>query len=230
MLTLLSSDEFADWFAGLDDADAEEVATGLELIQELGPERAPPCSSELLLWYQDTNLSQRFQRSSAAFLYFAEQLLRLTKQLESEPVQSRLRQLPHDRAAEASAAIERIRSQARRRRMRLRSGNFDQAQRALDEVGHQYASVFRTLGLVEPREAANGSALRELSLCRNTPGMRVLYGVDVPNARALLVLGERLDRRAYGPAVRRALSRWQQFLSAGSDADAAWPLQHRGRM
>jgi Arc/MetJ family transcription regulator len=43
--------------------------------------------------------------------------------------------------------------------------------------------------------------------------MRILYGVDAPRARALLVLGEHLDRNAYGPAVRRALAVWQTYLN-----------------
>jgi hypothetical protein len=230
MLALLSSDEFADWFRGLSDSDAEEVATGLELIQELGPERAPPRSSELLLWYQDTNIPQRAQRSSAAFFHFAEQLLHMTKHLESESFQNRLRQVAHDRVVEASAAIERIRVQARQRRAYLLGGDFDETERALGEVHRQYSIVLRALGIAEPRSSVHSPALRELPLCRTTPGMRVLYGVDAPNARALLVLGEHLDRRAYGPSVRRALSRWQLFLSAGDEADSARLLEHRSRV
>ena len=60
---------------------------------------------------------------------------------------------------------------------------------------------------------AHSSALREIALRTRKPGVRVLYGVDAPRARGLVVLGEWLDRSSYADSVRYAESLWQQFLA-----------------
>src|SRR5579863_1749308 len=52
MLQLLTTEDFADWFGSLQDGMAEEVATALDVVERLGPERAAPGSRELLLWYE----------------------------------------------------------------------------------------------------------------------------------------------------------------------------------
>jgi hypothetical protein len=53
VLQILTTNEFATWFGALeDDALAEEVGTALEVIEQLGPGRPAPGSSESLLWYE----------------------------------------------------------------------------------------------------------------------------------------------------------------------------------
>jgi hypothetical protein len=52
MVDVLLTDPFADWFARLDDPLAEDVATALDVVEQLGVERAPPASRSALLWYE----------------------------------------------------------------------------------------------------------------------------------------------------------------------------------
>jgi hypothetical protein len=58
----------------------------------------------------------------------------------------------------------------------------------------------------------HSAALREITLRSTAPGLRLLYGIDEPKNRGLVVLGEWLDRSFYGDAVRRAEAVWGQFL------------------
>ena len=39
------------------EADAEDVATALEVVEQLGPSRAAPGSRESLLWYEPSSLT-----------------------------------------------------------------------------------------------------------------------------------------------------------------------------
>jgi len=58
MLEPLTTDEFAQWFGGLDDQAAEDVATALEIVERLGPDEAAPGSRESLLWYEHPSVSR----------------------------------------------------------------------------------------------------------------------------------------------------------------------------
>ncbi len=58
MLELVTTEVFAEWFAALGDGAAEDVATALEVIAELGPEKAPPGSREALLWFEHPNVTR----------------------------------------------------------------------------------------------------------------------------------------------------------------------------
>lgn len=49
-----------------------------------------------------------------------------------------------------------------------------------------YRAVLEALELREPELNCAKQSLRELTLSHSEPGMRVLYGVDVPTARALV--------------------------------------------
>jgi hypothetical protein len=40
MLEILTTEEFAAWFRALDDDAAEDVATALQVVEELGPGRS----------------------------------------------------------------------------------------------------------------------------------------------------------------------------------------------
>ena len=217
MRELLTTDEFANWFRGLDDPAAEEVAVAIELIASLGSERTVPHSSELLLWYQDLGpVDSRWGLSFDAYLEFSRRVHGLLAHLQSPFVQGRLRELPLERATLASAAISALHAQVRGQRL-YRLGvekDPDAPERAWAEARRHYAAALEAIGLSERPVPAHSSALRQLELRKQEPGSRILYGVDVPRQRALLVLGEPLDRRAYGPSVRRALSVWQRFLVA----------------
>lgn len=214
MLTVLTTEDFASWFRALGDRDAEEVATRIELIETLGPERAPPASSDMLVWYQCASGERRFDRYyDADMIAFAEQTRRVMKHLSSPTARRRLNEVSAESAQLVATRIALIGERTRR----WRRGFGDRSDRALPETLDDYRAVLAALSLSEPEPDPVKQSLRELSLSHCDPGMRVLYGVDVPSARALVILGEVLDRRAYGPSVRRALAVWQEFLA--SDAE-----------
>jgi hypothetical protein len=50
----------------------------------------------------------------------------------------------------------------------------------------------------------------------------VLVGLDLPQNRLLLLLGEALDRSYYGDSVKRAEAMWQRY-AASHQAGAARP-------
>lgn len=215
MFTLLTTEDFSAWYGALGDEDAEEVATGLELLSELLPDREPPGSRELLLWFQSSSGNPQLDaRFDDDFFAFARRVQQLVQHLSSEPVQRKLRETDAERA---SAAIESIVKQARLQRMLHRQAG--RRADALREVERQYRAILDSIGIPEPPPPKNpGSSLRELNLRAREPHIRVLYGIDAANERALLVLGEHLDRTAYGPSVRRALGLWREFLSDSKPA------------
>ena len=82
----------------------------------------------------------------------------------------------------------------------------------LTDVRHWYFAALAAAGFDLEDVPAHSPALREIALRTRGPGLRVLYGIDAPGARGLVVLGEWLDRSFYGDSVRRAEQLWQQFL------------------
>jgi hypothetical protein len=215
MLTLLVCEEFEAWFRALADADAEEVAIGLELIEALGPGRAPPNSSDLLLWFQaQTDSFSSSVLFDHQFFRFSTRLRRVVTHLESASVQRQVGGLSPERAERAIRAMGLIGARARR----WRHGLDGQADEAWREVESQYRQILDAVGVSVPEDEAPSEGLRQLDLRQSKPGMRVLYGIDPARRRALAILGEPLDRIAYGPSVRRALAIWRQFLA--SDADS----------
>lgn len=209
MLTLLTTEEFAAWFRNLADAAAEEVATALELIELMGPDASPPNSSELLLWYESASGAPRIDAFYRAdFMPVLERMRQIMQHLESEEVRERLATVPFERAQRASEALRQVRG-----RLRPALHLMHRGEGSVRELEASYRNVLDALGLREAAPRPAGPALRELCLRKREPGMRIMYGVDVPTKRALVVWGEHLDRNAYGPSVRRALALWQEFRS-----------------
>lgn len=221
MLSVLTTEEFDAWFQALDDAAAEEVATGIELIEALGPERAPPASSDLLLWYAcPSGIESIDAGCDAPALRFLREVRGLLAHLASEPVQTRLRDVSDREARRVASAIEQIGT-----RIRWRDARSVEAARS--DVRSRYRAVLAAAGLAEPRARPPREGLRQIDFLRRKPGLRVLYGVDNLAGRALLILGERLDQRAYGPSVRKALALWRSFLERAELAiePADWSLR-----
>jgi hypothetical protein len=134
MLELVTTQAFAEWFSALGDGAAEDVATALEVIAELGPEKAPPGSRESLLWFEHASVTRfgsprlavaaRFGEAAhaialdldeslswdleawGAFRDYASQILKL---LESPRFTARLGRLGTREAATVMQAIRRIR-------------------------------------------------------------------------------------------------------------------------
>ena len=241
MLELLTTDGFAAWFSGLAAGPAEDVAATLEVIVQLGTRAEAPGSSEWLLWYEHPSVSQRplldlserlapeIVKFSHDWGHFNGYVRRIVKHLESTPFVARLARLSPADSAAVTEAVRRIRRLAK---TRLLSLSDLQTRGRLSPFRSPSASTVAALGRVvdvsEVREcyfaalAAAGievvdvpphtAALREITLRSTPPGLRLLYGIDEPKARGLVVLGEWLDRSFYGDSVRHAEALWAQFL------------------
>jgi hypothetical protein len=232
---LLTTDVFAQWFSALDDQAAEDVAATVEVIAQLGTNTEAPGSTEWLLWYEHPSMSGRVQQASpeqrerfeqgfrlanewGAFLGYVRRAL---KHLESPPFVGRVGRLSPGDAAAVAGAVSRIRAALKARQLAMsrlvgtRPALDQQAfQRVLDltDVRHWYFAALAAAGFAVEDVPAHSPALREIALRTRGPGLRVLYGIDAPGARGLVVLGEWLDRSFYGDSVRRAEQLWQQFL------------------
>jgi hypothetical protein len=219
VLTLRTSDEFAGWFAALDQATAEDVATTLEVIAQLGPEKEAPGSSDWLTWYEHSSVSDRlrgllpyqhprapvnpalarFVREWGVFNGYAR---RAIKHLESPAFAARLRQLDATSAAAVAGAVARIKKATTKRLLVV-----SEKWRKL----HPYVARPAT-----PREEAALSALTDVREIRDAyfaalaaAGFEV---ADVPaHSPALREIGLRTPppglRLLYGidPATNRAL-------------------------
>jgi hypothetical protein len=158
------------------------------------------------------------------------------RQLESPRFVSRLARLDPGEAAVVLSAVKRIRrvtdprlswSSALQHPPRGPAAAVHPDDRCA-EVRRWYFEALAAAGLEVTDIPAHSHALRELSVrlpvsgqvASDPPdpnpsgraGLRLLYGVDVPRATALVVLGEQLNRAFYGDSVRRAESLWRQFL------------------
>ena len=222
MLELLVSDEFADWFAGLDQATAEDVATALEIIERLGPRQAAPGSSEWLLWYEH-RLSAEFSLVMSDWGAFRDEVLAMIEHLESPRFAARLRGLGSREAATVATAMNKIKSfsGARRRGLATRGPQGG----LLAEIRQWYRAALEAVGLDPVSFPVHSSALRELDLRARAPGVRLLYGVDAERDIAVVVLGEWLDRDFYGDSVRLAERLWKQFLQGNLRARERAPLR-----
>jgi hypothetical protein len=229
MLQVLTTDEFAEWFASLGDAEAEDVATMLEVVERLGHERAAPGSSELLLWYEyprtagfgerSLDYEQALDFEIHAWGVFRDYAGRVLKALESPRFAARVSRLTSNQADAVFAAIKNIKMAVHSRaRWALKIGEHTRAapgkaaEGACAEVRRLYFAALEAAGFEAADVPAHTLALREMSRRRPAPGFRILYGIHGARETALFVLGERLDRAFYGDSVRRAESMWTQFL------------------
>jgi hypothetical protein len=238
MLQLLTTNVFADWFSALDDKAAEDVATALDVIEQLGPTQAPPGSRESLLWYEHPSVSQFQTLGSLAwdleawgcFHDYARQVL---EKLESPRFASRLSRLGTKEATTVFGIIRDIRKASDPRlrwALKLAGDPFGRAGHvhpndACSEVRRMYFDALAASGFKATDVPAHSLALREFSRRTPDPAFRLLYGVDREGDRALFVLGEWLDRSFYGDSVRRAERMWKQFLEG--DLRAVEPAQLR---
>lgn len=243
-MRLLTTVDFASWFGALDDRTAEDVATTLDIIEQLGVDKEAPRSSEWLTWYEAPELSERLRglglgprgpMDPAVARFFDEwgafngYTRRVVKQLESPTFVARLRELESRAAERVADAIARIKKTTTRRllavseysvrhRLGLRPPTPAQAAQLaaftdVEEVRGAYLAALEAAGFTVVDLPARSSALREIASRAPAPGFRLLYGVDAPRARGLVVLGEPMDRTFYGDSVRRAERVWAEFLA-----------------
>ena len=235
MFRLLTTEDFGSGFSGLRDAAAEDVAATLDVIERLGASTEAPGSSEWLLWYEHPTMAERVRRASAdgrklldlglrsaeqwgAFLGYTRRVLR---HLESPQFTQRFGRLSPDDAGAVAFALSRIRAALKSRQLAM-SGlaarrpvpDSPEFRRLVDltDVRHWYFAALAAAGFAVEDVPAHSQALREIALRQRAPELRILYGIDAPRERGLVVLGEWLDRSFYGDSVRRAESLWRQFL------------------
>jgi hypothetical protein len=220
MLELFTTDEFASWFGGLDDRDAEEVAGAIEVLALRAEDRSSEAGSPLLLWYENPQAPDaqwvRSLDDYAEFFAYAQALIRCLDSPSVKARQQRLSGLDARRFDAARATVQACASPLTALRMHARTYA---GRSIMTELRRAYADMVAVLGadLAWPKFEAG---LRELQLCERSPRIRILYGVDHAKERGLLVLGERLEGSFYGESVRRALRAWERF-SAGSGHEYA---------
>ena len=251
---LRTSDDFAHWFTSLDQATAEDVATTLEVIIQLGPEREAPGSTEWVTWYEHPSLSSRLRDlhphsfASPAFLrcvhewgVFIGYTRRVVKHLESKSFVARVGQLSATEAAVVSDAVARIKKTVTQRqllsmelyRRRALKSETLPPKEARDlaplidgqDIRDAYLCALAAAGFTVVDVPAHSPALREIALRTPAPGFRLLYGIDVPRNRGLVVVGEHLDRSFYGDSVRRGERQWQEFLEGAEGTTRPLPAR-----
>jgi hypothetical protein len=150
---------------------------------------------------------------------------RVVRHLESPAFVARLTGLSPADAAAVDAAVKRLRRLATTRALAVsesvvkRMHSPTAATTAafarladVSEVREVYFAALAAAGFEVADLPQPSSALREISLRSTAPGLRLLYGLDGPKNRGLVVVGEWLDRSFYGDAVRHAEAVWRQFL------------------
>jgi hypothetical protein len=224
VLRLLTTDDFAQWFAALSDAAAEDVATALEVVAQLGPEQAAPESRESLLWYQQRAVLGSLEMNAIAWELenwgdFRDYARAVLQAIESPRFTARLMRLAPGDAARIFDSIERLKRMADPRTRwaaKIHVAGAAAETRPHDaraELRRIYFDVLAAAGFELTDLPAHSLALRELSRRLPAPGFRLLYGVDAERERALFVVGEWLDRSYYGDSVRRAERLWRRFLA-----------------
>jgi hypothetical protein len=109
MLELHATPRFAGWFEALTDADAEAVATAVEVLRARA-DHDEPCGSPYLLWYRNAACdSSALQRRLQSHLHSAELTRAVLRRMESQHVRARYRELPQQLAQRVDQALEGLR-------------------------------------------------------------------------------------------------------------------------
>ena len=219
MLELFTTPEFAGWFEALGDAEAEAVATALEVLarRDRSSRPGPEHGSTMLLWMEDQPRGlASWHRELHAYLERSDEARTLLRRLETPRAAAQFARLP---AADAQRALElmmAIQGHVGTTALRLRLGGTASID-PRSSMRRAYAELAALIHL-EEEASTSAAALRELVVPHGPARLRVLFGLDFSRRHGLLVLGERLDRRYYGDSVRRALRVWEQFRTGDRDA------------
>jgi hypothetical protein len=228
MFQVVPEPEFEAWYESLPVPLAEEVAAALDLVAAGSELPAPDDVSPLLLWFDGSGPDRGLALAPGLPIARAHTFLTWHREvlacLESTAFRERLLGLDGLRLAAALERVERLKRRIHAARL---SSSFSPWREpgeppgpfARDPSGVRAAflDLLELVGL-DARVALTQSGLRELSLARTTPRLRVLFGLDLPRRRLIAIWGERLNRRYYGDSVRFAERRWQEYCA---DADAA---------
>jgi hypothetical protein len=230
MFEIVPEPEFRAFFAALTEPEAEEVAAALEVVAHAAATLDPPGVSRALLWFEGTGtgtetlaapgsfaLELALRRSAEGLRSVLAWQRELLSCLDAAAFRRRLERLAAPLAEQALATVERLRAELRawQTELALRLGvghvSVDSLTERRAAIMREFSSVLALLGLDPGHFIALASGLRELTVTRATPHVRVLFGIDVSAKRLVVLLGEPLDRAYYGDSVRRAESRWASY-------------------
>ncbi|HTA93997.1 MAG TPA: hypothetical protein VK745_30675 [Polyangiaceae bacterium] len=212
------------WFDGVGDGIPEGFERSRQLIVAREAFVAGYDAQELLLWQRE-----------------------VVRCLESEAFRQRLAQLEPAAASSALNAVESLKRRLHAARVRIgleaqemsapasgkwTGGLTPRAGRALryrfglveapeaslaSSLKDGLFDVLRLVGL-EPTQLMNSaSGLCELTIASTEPRLHVLFGLDAPAQRIVVLLGEPLTRSYYGDSVKLAEQRWQEYCSADAE-------------
>ena len=220
---------FRTWFEGLSEREAEEVATALEVVAHAAETLDPPGVSRALLWFDGAGpgsvaadggalaVALAVRRSAEGLRSVLAWQRELLTCLDAPSFQSRLARLDEPAAAQALASVQALRAELRAWQTRL-ALELGAGHVSVDLMGarraalmQEFSGVLELLGLAPGHFIALASGLRELTVSKAVPALRVLFGIDVTNKRLVALLGESLDRAYYGDSVRFAEARWAAY-------------------
>jgi hypothetical protein len=204
------------WFDGCEEGPLRPFAQGLALERSTHGERV----QELMAWQQEivrclespvfaARLAALDGATAATVIEAVErvqQILRAARELES------LRALTELQAGgPISRSTARYLSTQGRAPYLNRQGA-ERPRELIQALRRAFHEVLAAAGLdvMELHDPASG--LREITLRQLTPALRLLYGIDVPRKRVLVLLGEPLTRAYYGDSVRFAERRFREYM------------------
>jgi len=225
MFEVIPQPEFEAWYEQLPEALAEEVTAAIDLAASVGGLAAPERLSRLLLWFdggEATGVSASSARldplaHGAAPGSLARSYLEWHHEvvlcLGSPVLQERLARLAGPRAAQVLREVERLKRRLHFQRMSSNYAPWSVGRAGLgaENLRRSFVELLSLLGLDPELTLGSGSGLRELRIDGVSPALRVLFGLDFPRRRLIAILGESLDRRYYGDAVRRAEQSFQRY-------------------
>jgi hypothetical protein len=228
MFELVPEPEFSAWLERLTEAEAEDVVGALEVVARADDALEPPGVSRALLWFDGTGagaspfralpgLELRLAAAADGFRALVAWQRELVSCLDSSAFRRRLERLSPAVAARALSNVEELRGELKRFQqvlwVQLGAGtlSLQQLERRRAAIKREFVSVLTLLGLEPGHFIALANGLRELTLTRVRPALRILFGVDAA-AQCLIVLrGEALTRTYYGDSVRLAEARWASY-------------------
>lgn len=241
MFEIVPEPAFRAWFEALAEPLAEEVAAALEVVAHAAETLDPPGVSRALLWFDGTGpgasigsadallLRLNLERSADGLRSVLAWQHELLACLGSPAFRRRLEELPPSSAADALQTVESLRAELRAWQKQVVLGlgagrvSVDVMERRRAAIMHEFSGVLELFGLRAGEFIALSSGLRELTITRVTPPLRVLFGIDATAKRLVALLGEPLDRAYYGDSVRFVEKRWARYQERAVRARAGAP-------
>ncbi|MES1175208.1 MAG: hypothetical protein ABUL62_12875 [Myxococcales bacterium] len=230
MFEITPSTEFSAWFESLSPELAEEVACAIDLLSEAGVALEPSRTSRTLLWYDGCagglvndpfaslggapSVMHAFDDVRELLLWHRE----VVRCLESGAFRERLARLDPQAASVALLAVENLKVRLKAMSRWIAVGGYTARlpKPRGNELKESFFQVLRLVGLEPAQVVDSPSGLCELVIPSTCPALRVLFGLDAPGQRILLLLGEAMTRSYYGDSVTLAERLWLRYCAEPS--------------